>query len=319
MRALNMSLAHIELTDQLAAPWTSIVTELAETAQADACSIFAVDERQGEYVLLATKGLHGAVVGKTRLHFGTGLVGLVGERGEVVNLEDAHLHPNFEVVPQIDETAFNAFLGVPIIYRSEALGVLVLQRQAQGAFSTEIIAELMTLAPQLGEAMAKASAKGELQRFIEKGRKQDPEKVLAGVSGAPGIAMGEAMVVFPPADLDAVPDREIKNKEVAAECVLFSNALLAVREEIQDLKKRAHSVLSLNEQELFDAFEKIRVIGNVKNIYKGVVKNILQKISQDLPSLDSSGIQAYPLLLLEEILSEQKILVATQKTPPKCP
>ena len=52
----------------------------------------------------------------------------------------------------------------------------------------------MTLATQLGEALAKASAKGALQRLTSKGGKQKLEKILMGVTGAPGVALGEAVM-----------------------------------------------------------------------------------------------------------------------------
>ncbi|OFW80589.1 MAG: hypothetical protein A2887_04380 [Alphaproteobacteria bacterium RIFCSPLOWO2_01_FULL_40_26] len=55
-----------------------------------------------------------------------------------------------------------------------------------------------------------------------------------------------------------------------------------------------------NEQKIFDEFEKIRVIANVKNLYRGVAQNILQKIEDDvcfvLPNLS--------LLLLDYFFSD---------------
>lgn len=57
----------------------------------------------------------------------------------------------------------------------------------------------------------------------------------------------------------------------------------------------------------FDEFEKIRVIGEVKNHYFGVVQNILSKIEKDIFSSSSS----LSLILLKEIFSKQ-ILPKTQ-------
>lgn len=63
-----------------------------------------------------------------------------------------------------------------------------------------------------------------------------------------------------------------------------------------------------NQQEIFDAFEKIRVISNVKNLYRGVAKNILQKISHDSQShdiLSSTVSHNFPLMLLQEIFADE--------------
>ena len=88
------------------------------------CSVFLVDEDQGEYVLSATDGLNKKFVGQLRLKFGEGLVGLVGERGEPINLEEAPTHPNFKPFPNVGDDKFQAFLGVPITHSRKILGVI---------------------------------------------------------------------------------------------------------------------------------------------------------------------------------------------------
>jgi len=65
--------------------------------------------------------------------------------------------------------------------------------------------------------------------------------------------------------------------------------------------------LSQDEQKLFDEFEKIRVIAEVKNSYRGVVQNILQKVEDDIFSLDAG----LSLILLGEIFPRE-ILTKTQ-------
>jgi len=66
-----------------------------------------------------------------------------------------------------------------------------------------------------------------------------------------------------------------------------------------------------SQQEIFNAFEKIRVIANAKNLYQGVAKNILHKISDDVQSHDNEGFVAshnFPLMLLQEIFSDKEFL-----------
>lgn len=68
--------------------------------------------------------------------------------------------------------------------------------------------------------------------------------------------------------------------------------------------QKIHQEFSSNEKYLFDSFEKIRVICNVKNLYRGVAKNILQKTSQDavIPAIIDSN--RFPLMLLQEIFAD---------------
>lgn len=64
---------------------------------------------------------------------------------------------------------------------------------------------------------------------------------------------------------------------------------------------KIHQEFACAEQDLFDSFEKIRVISNVKNLYRGVVKNILQKISDDARNPLLSSANKLPLMLLQEV------------------
>ena len=254
LKTLRRILQEVDAASDLPEALRVVVERVKETLQADACSIFLSDEEQGEYVLMATDGLSLALIGKTRLKYGQGLVGLVGEREEPINLDKAAEHPNYYHYPQIGENEYNGFLGVPIIYRGDLLGVLFAEQKESRHFAEEEEAFLVTLATQLAGQIASARARGALQELKKRGRKK-VAPVLDGIPGAPGIVIGKAAVVFPPADLDAVPDKEIK--EVEAEITLFEEALAAARDEIHQLQMRAKSTFSVAEQSLFDAYSRI--------------------------------------------------------------
>ncbi len=64
----------------------------------------------------------------------------------------------------------------------------------------------------------------------------------------------------------------------------------------------------LEEQKFFDEFEKIRVIARVKNSYRGVVKNILEKVEEDI----FSGSTSLSLILLKEVFLENVLPRTTQ-------
>src|SRR3990167_981021 len=170
-----------------------VVKQVSTSLEADACSVFLCDNVQGEYVLMATQGLNAKLIGKARLKFGEGLVGLVGEREEPINLADAPAHLQYYHYEELGEEDYHGFLGIPIIEQSELLGVLLVQQRQARCFAEEEEAFCVTLAIQLAVEISHAHAKGALQR-LDRRRKKSPETVLDGVSGASGVAIGKAVV-----------------------------------------------------------------------------------------------------------------------------
>jgi phosphotransferase system enzyme I (PtsP) len=135
-----------------------MVIEIAQALETDACSIFLLDRRHGEYVLIATNGLNPEAVGKVRIPLDKGLIGLVGEREEPINLDDASKHPRFLHVVEVKEEIYRAFLGVPVIYQRQVLGVIFVQQKEPRRYDESEEAFLVTLATQLAAIIAHAEA-----------------------------------------------------------------------------------------------------------------------------------------------------------------
>ena len=114
-----------------------IVRRVKEAMAVDVCSVYLNDLARGQYVLMATNGLNPTAVGKTRLRHDEGLIGLVGERQEPVNLADAANHPRYHPLPETGEEPHYAFLGVPIIHYRRVLGVLVAQHTVHRRFGED--------------------------------------------------------------------------------------------------------------------------------------------------------------------------------------
>jgi phosphotransferase system, enzyme I, PtsP len=274
-----------------------LVAHIQETLEADASSIFLCDDETGEYVLLATHGLNADLLGKARIKFGEGLVGLVGEREESVNLSDAHAHDAFYHYTDLEPKVFNSFLGVPIIHRANLLGVLVVQQEYPREFAEEEVAFLTTLSTQLSAEIAAAKAKGALLEALQCGRrKRGKNRVLVGVSGAQGVGIGKAVVVYPQADINAVPDRNIDN--VDAEIEAFETALARARVDIEALQMRSKKVLSIAENAIFDAYLRIldsrTLMNEIEDVIKsgqwaqGAVKQIINKHVLQFESLEDA-------------------------------
>ncbi|MCW9006073.1 MAG: phosphoenolpyruvate--protein phosphotransferase, partial [Gammaproteobacteria bacterium] len=229
-----------------------IVQRTRQVMQVDAVSVYFRDHKNNQLVLMATDGLNQEAIGKIKFKPDQGLVGLVLTQAEAVNLEDAHKHPNYRFVTETGEVSFHGFLGVPIIQHRYISGVLVVRQTRKRRFSANDETFLMTLAAQLAGAISHAEKMGEMTRWLEDvdGRSFD----LKGLSGSPGIAIGEALVVFPPANLDAVPDNSISEDEIDEQLNAFSQAVANVEGEFRMLSQRMEGSLSKEELALFDVF-----------------------------------------------------------------
>lgn len=228
-----------------------MVNHVAEAMHVDVCSIYLLDERNRRYVLMASKGLKPEAVGNVSLNIGEGLVGLVGQREEIVNLDNAPKHDRFAYLPETGEELFNSFLGVPVMYRRKVMGVLVVQNKESQDFSEAAESFLVTLCAQLSGVIAHAHAVGNIDVF-RKPSTGSTYKTFQGVSGAGGIALGRAIVLYPAADLAAIPDREAE--DISEELDLLDQAIASVRQEIQSLDEKMQDSLMSEERALFSVF-----------------------------------------------------------------
>ena len=227
-----------------------VVERTRELMAADVCSVYFTEHDKRRHVIVATDGLAPTVVGRVEFGFGKGLIGRVAESAKPINLARVPEVPHQEFMRQAGAGPYRGFLGVPISHRGQVLGVLVVRQRTVRRFDDADTAILTTLAAQLGGAIAYARASGLLCGLCR------PDSVepsaLEGLAGAPGIAVGTGVVVFPPADLGAVPNRPAQDPE--AEEQNFRAALARVQEEIERLGADLAGTLSLLDRALFDAY-----------------------------------------------------------------
>ncbi len=271
-----------------------MVKRIANALATQACSIFLRDLHRAEYVLVATQGLNPDAVGKVRVPLNKGIIGLVAEREEPINLDDAKKHPHFLPVEEIREEAYRAFLGVPVIYHRQVLGVLLVQQEEPRRYDEAEEAFLVTLATQLASIIAHAEASGDLSELLED-KNQPHELVYAGVPGAPGIGIGKGVVVYIPYDLDSVPDRE--PEDVDLEIQLLHAAFATVREDLRLLEERLYPSLPSEERALFSVYQRILDSSDLgeeiaKHIHAGnwapgALRHTIQIHVQRLESLDN--------------------------------
>lgn len=230
-----------------------VVHRVCETLNTTVCSVYLTDQghgRAGELVLLATEGLKPEAIGKVRMKMEEGLVGLVAQRAEPINLDDAPAHPRYKFFQEAGEEALKAFLGVPIINYGKLLGVLVVQQREQRRFNDDHVAFLITLAAQLAGAITQAGNTEDIRKLL---RGEVPNReYMEGLPGSPGVAIGKAVVVYSAADLDAVPDGPVT--DVKAEIERFHQAVYQVSDEMASMNRSLEGILPAEERALFDAF-----------------------------------------------------------------
>lgn len=290
---LRLISQEVNAAKDLSAALTIIVKQVRIAMLSHVCSVYLFEPESERYVLMATEGLNKAAIGKVSMSSNQGLVGLVGSRSETISIEDATSHPRFLYFPETGEERFSSFLGTPIIHHRQVLGVLVVQQKERRQFDEGDEAFLITMSAQLSGVIAHAEATGSI-RGLDKQGKGIQEARFAGVPGAPGAALGTAVVVLPPADLDVVPEKT--TEDIPMELALFNQALSAVRTEIRNLSTRLANQLRPQEQALFDVYlmllEENALAGDVIALIKqgqwaqGALRHVVDEHLKRFDSMD---------------------------------
>lgn len=171
------------------------VKVIAANMVAEVCSLY-LKRGADSLELYATEGLNIEAVHNTVLHLGEGLVGLVAQRVQAINLSDAPSHPKFAYRPETGEDPFHSFLGVPIVRTGRLLGVLVVQNQTTRHYDEEEVEALQNIAMILAEVVAS----GELidpELIDGDGGQAKGSARLEGTALASGIAMGHVVLHEP--------------------------------------------------------------------------------------------------------------------------
>ncbi|CEK09304.1 phosphoenolpyruvate--protein phosphotransferase [Legionella hackeliae] len=277
-----------------------LVQRVRKAVAAESVSVYLIDNKHAEYVLIATDGLNKQAEFRVRIGLDQGLIGLVGRREEPINLEDAPSHPDFYENPLLGEEHLKGFLGVPVIQHRKLYGVLTAQRAEECCFDDAEEAFLITLAAQLGGIIAHAEATGELAQLTQPkplgaNKLEVTSTALTGVGSVPGVGIGTAVVVYPPADIDAVPRHNVDN--VDEEVATFLEALQAARDDMQRLSRRMKSTVDEDEHALFDVYLRIldkdslgaeveAVIRDEKLSAQAALSTIIKKHVQQFESME---------------------------------
>jgi phosphotransferase system enzyme I (PtsP) len=172
-----------------------LVGVIAANMVAEVCSIYL--RRAGKALeLFATEGLNRSAVHRTRLKEGEGLVGLVAETADPVNLSDAPADPHFAYRPETGEDPYRSFLGVPILRGGQVYGVLTVQNRAQRLYDEEEVEALQTVAMVLAEVVAQGGLY-DVAELDEPELRADRPRSFAGEGLSEGVAVGRVVLHEP--------------------------------------------------------------------------------------------------------------------------
>ncbi|MES2291849.1 MAG: phosphoenolpyruvate--protein phosphotransferase [Pseudomonadota bacterium] len=221
-----------------------LVGVIASNMVAEVCSIYL--RRAGKMLeLFATEGLNRAAVHNTRLREGEGLVGLVSESAEAVNLSDAPSDPHFSYRPETGEDPYKTFLGVPIVRGGQVFGVLTVQNKAERIYAEEEVEALQTVAMVLAEVVAQGGFFN-VAELDEPELRVDRPRKFSGEGLSEGVAVGHLVLHEPRVKVDRMiadnPVEELKRLEEAISSLRESVDQMLVSSEL-DLTGEGREVI----------------------------------------------------------------------------
>ncbi|REL35166.1 phosphoenolpyruvate--protein phosphotransferase [Thalassotalea euphylliae] len=227
-----------------------LVTQVKQAMNTDCCSIYLADYQHQHFLLMASDGLAKGSLGYTRIGFTEGLVGLVGQREEPLNIANAHAHPHFKQAPEVQEDDLRAFLGTPIIHQRKVIGILSIQQKQSRSFNENEEAFLVTLSAQLATVLADAEKHG---KAAQTGLQ--PFQQLSGIAGSAGVAMAPMRVVQPRADLKKLSLQKVYAS--AEQIERYHKAVLKTRVDFEAMSLKLNHIVAQDTLDIFEMYKQM--------------------------------------------------------------
>ena len=265
-----------------------IVELVAGKFDTDVCSIYLFDAGKHNLVLKATVGLSKESIGKIRMSIHEGLTGLVLEEMKPVFVVNPSLHPRYKFFEGSGEEVYRTFIGVPLVYHKDILGVLVVQTLRETGVSEVDINVFSTIASQISATAAyrglledlkkKKDETRDLKKRLSKAQdskiqKKDKKKdLLRGLPVSCGFAEGHASYLGKSIGFDEIDPEE--TDEVESEIRRLENAFGRSQEEIaqlsssvQDLSDGDEAILEVHHMALQDKAFRNKTIAYIRGGY----------------------------------------------------
>ena len=147
----------ISSTLELETVLKQIVEVVVEVTKGDACLLYLISETTDELILRASKNPHPRLIGRISIGLGEGITGWVArEKIPVVIPRNASDDARFKFFHRLPEDRYQAFVSVPITSKGKMVGVINVQHKRSKRYAEETLALLLTIANQVGGAIANA-------------------------------------------------------------------------------------------------------------------------------------------------------------------
>jgi signal transduction protein with GAF and PtsI domain len=147
----------ISSTLELETVLKQIVEVVVEVTKGDACLLYLISETTDELILRASKNPHPRLIGRISIGLGEGITGWVArEKVPVVIPRNASDDARFKFFHRLPEDRYQAFVSVPITSKGKMVGVINVQHKRPKRYAEETLALLLTIANQVGGAIANA-------------------------------------------------------------------------------------------------------------------------------------------------------------------
>lgn len=230
-----------------------LVEMVKDAMNVDSCSIYLTDYSKQELYLTATVGLDKDAVGKVKISFDEGLIGLVGDREEPINIENAHQHPRFKHFPEVKEDNLHAFIGTPIIYQRKVLGVISMQQESIRRFSEDEEAFLITLAAQIALEIVNAESLGTLN--LDNKLIANESRVVNGIPGSSGLVLGRGIAYNAKHDLRQHIAK--KSDDLAGQIALYRQGVEKTRVEVDNLSAQVKGNMPEDVSAIFQLYHQL--------------------------------------------------------------
>jgi signal transduction protein with GAF and PtsI domain len=134
-----------------------VVGIVSEMTKADSVFIYLFDEPRRHLVLMASKTPHKKELGKIVLKAGEGITGWVAKENKTVAIEkNAYQDKRFKNFDVLPEDQYEAFLSVPVVYKTKAIGVINVQHKKIHEYTSDAIDLIALIAKQISGAIEHA-------------------------------------------------------------------------------------------------------------------------------------------------------------------
>jgi phosphotransferase system, enzyme I, PtsP len=254
-----------------------VVRLIANQFGVDVCSIYVVEEEKNRLSLAATVGLNEEMVGRLYMGLDEGLTGLVLKRLKPLFVKDPASHPRYKYIEGSGEERYHNFLGLPLVYHGEALGVLVIQTVDEGAIDESDVVIFSMVASQIAGVAAYANLLRDMkkkavpdleeadtalrrQKEIDRIGKRD---MLRGVPVSAGFGEGYAHYLRESIGFSDVYLHEAD--DVDHEISRFENALKRSEAQVERLCSDVKSEVSPEDEEILRTYLKYLHDSGLKN------------------------------------------------------